>query len=278
MEDGLRDVLEAGDPDRLRAHLSTHPEAVASVVHWGPDGKNESSPLHYVAALRFHGLARDADTGALTLVLLDAGADPESRHSKPGGGGETVLQTAVSLWDRAVVGVLLEAGVDLEARGGIVDDGTALTLAVHFAAPAIADRLVGHGAEVNTAELAAGVGDVVRMRTLRTADTRGDRALLYAAINSRIAALEEAIAWGADPLAPLDGATLLHWCVWWGATESVRDLLARGADPARRDPEHDLTPLGWAEFRSQEAVRNGWEMAERLEAIRDLLRPVTPDA
>jgi hypothetical protein len=34
----------------------------------------------------------------------------------------------------------------------------------------------------------------------------------------------------------------------------VRELLARGADRRREDPQHRSTPLGWAEFGRDEAI------------------------
>src|SRR5262249_18959175 len=50
------------------------------------------------------------------------------------------------------------------------------------------------------------------------------------------------------------GATPLHQAAWKGDVEMARLLIALGADPSIRDPNHDGTPLDWAEFNRQEAA------------------------
>jgi ankyrin repeat protein len=42
-----------------------------------------------------------------------------------------------------------------------------------------------------------------------------------------------------------DGSTALHEAAFTGRADSVRHLLARGADPSRRDTRFGSTPLGW---------------------------------
>src|SRR5262249_48321707 len=50
------------------------------------------------------------------------------------------------------------------------------------------------------------------------------------------------------------GATPPHQAAWKGDVEMARLLIALGADPSIRDPNHDGTPLDWAEFNRQEAA------------------------
>ncbi len=50
------------------------------------------------------------------------------------------------------------------------------------------------------------------------------------------------------------GTTPLHNAAWMGNLEMAKLLVALGADPDARDPDHDATPLGWAEYNRQEEV------------------------
>ncbi|MDF1489696.1 ankyrin repeat domain-containing protein [Tessaracoccus caeni] len=50
------------------------------------------------------------------------------------------------------------------------------------------------------------------------------------------------------------GATALHYAAACGQLELVKDLLARGADPAATESTFGLTPLGWAEHFQQSEV------------------------
>ncbi|MET0620899.1 MAG: ankyrin repeat domain-containing protein [Thermoanaerobaculia bacterium] len=49
-------------------------------------------------------------------------------------------------------------------------------------------------------------------------------------------------------------ATPLHNAAWIGNLPMVRLLIELGADPNLRDPNHDATPLGWAEYNGQTEV------------------------
>ena len=68
-----------------------------------------------------------------------------------------------------------------------------------------------------------------------------------------------------------DGSTALHEAAYSGRADSVRHLLARGADPRRRDSRFDSTPLGWSRHRREETgPGNGHEEVEQI------LAPITP--
>lgn len=73
-----RRLIDSGDAAGLRLLLAEHPElAVEKLLHWC-DHPQGTSPLAYVAMLRYDtsaGCWRDVPgTGALTSALLDAGA------------------------------------------------------------------------------------------------------------------------------------------------------------------------------------------------------------
>ncbi len=66
-----------------------------------------------------------------------------------------------------------------------------------------------------------------------------------------------------------DGSAALHEAVYSGRTDSVRHLLARGADPGRRDTRFGGTPLGWCRHRRDETgPGHGHEEVEQLPAQR----------
>jgi ankyrin repeat protein len=55
-------------------------------------------------------------------------------------------------------------------------------------------------------------------------------------------------------LNPTDRRTPLHEAAFHGHIDIVEALIALGADPTIRDPDHDSTPLGWAAHAHQEHV------------------------
>ncbi|MGI8945169.1 MAG: ankyrin repeat domain-containing protein [Thermoleophilaceae bacterium] len=72
--------------------------------------------------------------------------------------------------------------------------------------------------------------------------------------------------------ADVHGSTALHAAAYCGRADSVGHLLARGADPARRDARFGTTPLRWCRHRRErDSGGDGYEEVERL------LGPVTPD-
>lgn len=49
-----------------------------------------------------------------------------------------------------------------------------------------------------------------------------------------------------------DGSTALHEAAYSDRADSVKHLLARGADPGHRDTRFDSTPLGWCRHQREE--------------------------
>ena len=70
-----------------------------------------------------------------------------------------------------------------------------------------------------------------------------------------------------------DGSTALHEAAFCGRADGVRHLLARGADPARRDTRFDSTPLGWCrQGREESGAGHGHDVVEKI------LAAITPES
>ena len=92
---------------------------------------------------------------------------------------------------------------------------------------------------------------------------------MHAAHNDRT----EAVAWllnhGADPnVGPYEGCGALHLAAAFGALESVRLLIAAGADVDRRNDFNGDNALGWAEY----VLARERPGDTRVAAVADLLR------
>jgi ankyrin repeat protein len=122
------------------------------------------------------------------------------------------------------VRLLLDHGADVRARRG--DGRSAWLLAMRGGHEAVASELEKAGAEPE---------DLSPADQLMAACARGDG-------DAPVDAVDE------------NGATALHNAAIRGDAAAVRELLARGADRRREDPQHHATPLGWAEFGRDEAI------------------------
>ncbi|MGH3567071.1 MAG: ankyrin repeat domain-containing protein [Pseudonocardia sp.] len=241
-----REIFDSGDVSRLRTMLAEQPElATRRMEHWC-DHQRGADPLGYLAMLRFDsrrlGLPPDLPgVGAMTRVLLDAGA-PVDGHPAA---SETPLITAASYGDAEVARILVDAGADLEATGPATG-GTALHHAAVFGMTDVVDLLVAVGATIHNLVEAAAVGDVTGWLGAGTPVRERVAALRMAAGHERLAVIDQLLAIG-TPVDGLDdaGSTALHEAAYSGRARSVRHLLARRADPTRRDTTFGGTPLGW---------------------------------
>jgi len=259
----------------LTALLARHPQlAVEPMWRW-QDHRRGASPLGYVAMLRYdtaHGVWRDVPgTGAVARALIEAGAPVEGAP----GDGETPLMTAASYGDAEVARVLIEAGADLDATAaadaGGVPGGIALRHAAVFGMAEVVDILLAAGATDLVA--AAAAGDITALLTAETPERERVAALRIAAEHGRLEVIDQLLG-AATPVDGVDGdgSTALHEAAYSGRADSVRHLLARGADPARRDTRFDSTPLGWCRHRHDETgPGHGHDDVEQL------LAPLTPD-
>ncbi|MEU4797200.1 ankyrin repeat domain-containing protein [Streptomyces sp. NPDC023327] len=96
-------------------------------------------------------------------VLIAAGADPDARFV--GGHSETPLHWAASSDDVAALDALVAAGADIEARGAVIGGGTPLADACGFGQWRAARRLLEHGARTTLRDEATlGLLDRLRAR------------------------------------------------------------------------------------------------------------------
>ncbi|MEM9291926.1 MAG: ankyrin repeat domain-containing protein [Acidobacteriota bacterium] len=273
----LRERIDNGDAEALAGWLEERreasPDLVRQAIPWGPVGveggeqqdPHLSDPLHYVSDAVFHRLFRGDDPAAVARVLVKAGALIEGA-----GGRETPLHGAASLGQAGVAEVLLDAGADLEARAQYpgVPHGTPLGFAVEFGMVAVADLLVARGAWRGSLRLAAGTGDLESVEELW--GQRGSEepevldAFRCAVVGERLEVMSYFLQRGVDLHSLVRNSTVLHWAAWEGKAESAQWLLSR--DAARRDPEHDSTPGGWALYRS-ERLGAGWGHARTVAVL-----------
>ena len=260
-----RMLLQAGaSPDdgesAFHAAERHHVEALELLLEYGVDlnlaGDWGNTPLYFL--LRYWDVAREAVVGRGLRWLLDHGADPDVRCGRE---RETSLHVAARRGqDPRIVRLLLEHGADLNARRG--DGRSAWLLAVRGGHEAVAQLLDLAGAEredLSPADellAACGRGDAQAAERLAVPVEPEDHELLpEAASRGRFDAVAAYLAAG-FPVDAVDenGATALHHAAIQGGVDGVRELLARGADRLREDPQHHSTPLGWAEFGRDEAI------------------------
>ena len=229
-----------------------------------------ASRLSDVAMRRYDTVARVwrdvSGTAEEARRLLDAGApvegDPADR--------ETPLITAASYGDASVAQVLVEAGADVDAHAsdnsGGVPGGSALLHAAVFGNTSCVDVLVAAGATVSGLVEAAAIGDVSGHDLASYDEPERVRALVMAAAHERIDVIDALVAAGTpvDAVDEVWAGQPLREAAADGRPESVRRLLAHGADPAARDDEGrtalDHCRLGRASY--PEGV--GYDEVERL--------------
>ena len=200
----------------------------------------------------FHAAERN-DVEALEL-LLEYGVD--LNHT--GDWGNTPLYFLLRYWDVAreeQVGRglrwLLAHGADPDVRCGREQETSLHLAARRGQAPEVVQLLLDNGADVHARR-----GDAAAAERLAVPVEPADHELLpEAASRGRFDAVAAYLAAG-FPVDAVDenGATALHHAAILGCMDGVRELLARGADRRREDPQHHATPLGWAEFGRDEAI------------------------
>jgi uncharacterized protein len=243
----IQEVLDRGNTAELVAILESDPETARRRFSWRTPCKiGPGLALSYLAQGRFWGYTRHGQSGVMARLLLEAGCPVDGDPTD----AESLLITAVSYHEPDVARALIEAGADLEKTGYEVPGGTALDHAVKFGAVEIAEQLVAAGAAVRTAFTAAGAGVDRDWADLQPGDQM--QALLAAAICGRLGLIDTLLRIGVNLNQFVDGATVLHWAAWEGNTQSVRHLLAYGADPSLRDKTYQMTALGWARHRASQ--------------------------
>lgn len=277
LEVARRRVLDLHDADALAAFVADHPELAATdLKHW-PDHPEGASPLGYLAMARYetssHAWRDVTGTTAAAHVLIAAGAPVNGHPGDP----ETPLITAASYGDADIAAVLIAAGADLDATAhhdaGGVPGGSALLHAAVFGMTDVVDVLVAAGARVRSIEEAAAAGDIKGWLSPGTPPEPRLRALIMAADHQRLDVIDALIAAGT----PVDAEDALfhrhplRLAAANGRPDSVRALLAHGADPALRDAD-GLTPLDHS--RQGRAGATGVSGHDEVDAL--LARPQGP--
>ncbi|HTB13749.1 MAG TPA: ankyrin repeat domain-containing protein [Bryobacteraceae bacterium] len=188
--DSAVEAIRGGDVLRLKELLGQDPGLATARL----DGQR--TLLHVATDWPGH-FPRVVET---VVILIEHGADVNApfigRHQ------ETPLHWAASSDDVEVLDGLLDHGADIEARGGVIGGGTALSDAVAFGQWKAARRLVQRGARASLWEAAA---------------------------LGMMAEVETYFAGAATPAA--DEITNAFWCACHGGQRGTAEyLLARGAD------------------------------------------------
>jgi hypothetical protein len=270
-------AVRNGDLARLREILSADPAGanpgwVAGFSAPKPV-PNDSIPLFCVSEGVWRGTNSRGNEYELTRVLAAAGADVDIEGGLP-------LASAVSFGAVRVVEALLDCGAAVD---GVDGDGVPMAYAMHFGFGEVAERLARRGAKLDL-RFAAGLGRMALVKgwfeangalkpdagsladpygleykrsgqpPLRCERTRRNvlsQALYFACVHGRLDAADFLLSQGADVNAIVPGldsrATVLHLIVARDETDdTIRFLLARGADPELRDEEYHATPADWA--------------------------------
>jgi ankyrin repeat protein len=182
---------------------------------------------------------RDGDVAAIRELLEEEPAlvGEVDEH------GKTPLHLAAELDHADVAELLLESGADLETLTNW--GATPLQWAGVLGSRRAAEVLLARGAGL-TLPAAAGLGLQHALDVVWDPEAVDD-AFVLACRNGHTQVASVLLERGANVNARgFFAATGLHWAAINGHEDTVRFLLAAGADPALRDEEFDSDALGWA--------------------------------
>ena len=232
------DAVVSGDLAALETLFAAHPE-LASARSPRP---HRCTLLHYLGANGFEGERQQTPPNAVAIIdcLIDAGSDPNAVcYTYRGGPAQTTLGLLTSSSHPRAAGLTL-AMVTALARGGAELDAVYRLLAAIHRDGSLPDEFDP------TAESSG--------HALIEAATLAERDILMRLLDA-----------GVDVNAERpDATTALHHAAIDGNAALVDELLARGADLARRDKMFNGTAAGWAHAGGHAAL--GEQLAARLSA------------
>ncbi|QDU76903.1 Ankyrin repeats (3 copies) [Bremerella volcania] len=265
----LKKAIVAGDVERARQLLNENPKLASTPIRWGSILNScQTEPLHFLSDGPFNQLWDHGRQAELAQILIDAGAPVDGLP----GAGETPLHGAASLGEAGVAEVLIDAGANMEAVASYpgIPDGTPLDFAVHFGMVEVVDLLVREGAKILSTRIAAGAGQLDRVRAdLESASFSDEQVfdvLRCAAVCDRVPLVEYLLDSGLDVNVTDGKATALHWAAWEAKPNMVSFLLNRGADATILDAKHHMSASGWAQHRRKE-VGSRWGHDEVLAVL-----------
>lgn len=290
----LQDDVEDGEDDDLADHRdveqrrlgATFEAAVAAMVRGDLAALTEQldrepalararSPrfhratlLHYLSSNGTEVEVSPPNAGAIAQLLIDRGAEVDASCRMYGGGpDQTTLGLVVTSHFpeeagtmRDLVTVLVRAGA--RTRGRDAKSG-ALEGAIAFGRASAVAALAECGVVPHDLAAAAAMGNLDAVeRELQASSVERlrasgalSRAVENAAVFGRIDVLDRLFLCRPDLDARGDmGATALHRAAWTNRAESVRWLLAHGADPTLRDSTYQGTPADWARHGNAKAA------------------------
>jgi len=180
----------------------------------------------------------------LTTLLISKGAEVNVEPEKD----YPLIYYAVWNEDLDTVKLLVAKGAKFDVK--ILEDRTAFHYAVGQGSRDIAEFLVSKGIDASTFHVAAGMGDLARVKNhieqgadVNTQDELGWTPLYWAASLGQTEVAKLLIDKGADVrTAATDGGTALHQAAQAGDNELVELLLSKGADVNAKDKQ-GATPL-----------------------------------
>lgn len=138
--DPVKHAIDTGNAKELDSLLRTRPELANTKIIWGPENKNKTDPLHYIADSVFEGKPNSENDLELARTLLRHGALINgNKHA------ETPLLGATSLAAGRLANLLIDEGADIHATS--VHGATALHWSCYTGLPVTVSKLLSNGAD-----------------------------------------------------------------------------------------------------------------------------------
>jgi peptide-methionine (S)-S-oxide reductase len=240
------DLIDSGDVEGVRAHLTKHPGLIHQRVSFEPGYFANPALLEFVAENPIRHERLPSNIVDVARTILDAGARADSRALN----GTLMLVASGRVPRECRVQVPL---IDLLCDYG-ADANSAMRDAIAHGEWSAVDALIRRGADVDMAAAAAmgRVEDVRRALPAAGADLR-HFALAWAAQYGHTDVVRLLLDAGEDPdrhnpPGAHAHSTPLHQAALAGHLPVVRLLVDRGARRDIRDTIHDGTALQWAEY------------------------------